>query len=68
MDYGWDYKPYVSAAERRRNAQREIEKRTRKGQAASPVVIDGRLGAKTSNGTAITQLSGNCWKKAQACC
>ena len=43
--YGW--KPYVSVAERRRKAMREIEKRRKKGHAISPVTIDGRTIAKT---------------------
>jgi uncharacterized Zn finger protein len=38
--YAW--KPYVSAEERRRKAQREVEKRRKKGNAVSPVVIEGR--------------------------
>ena len=46
MDYyGW--KPYVSVAERRREAMREIEKRRKKGHLISPVTIDGRTIAKT---------------------
>src|SRR5271155_2251804 len=43
--YGW--KPYVSVAERRRKAMREIEKRGKKGHPISPVTIDGRTIAKT---------------------
>ena len=43
--YGW--RPYVSVAERRRNAMREIEKRRKKGDPISPVTIDGRMIAKT---------------------
>ncbi len=43
--YGW--KPYVSVAERRRKAIREIEKRRKKGHAISPVIIDGRAIVKT---------------------
>jgi len=43
--YGW--RPYVSVAERRRNATREIEKRRKKGDPVSPVTIDGRTIAKT---------------------
>jgi hypothetical protein len=43
--YGW--KPYVPAAARRRKAEREVEKRRKKGQAISPVVIEGRTIAKT---------------------
>jgi uncharacterized Zn finger protein len=43
--YGW--RPYVSVAERRRKAMREIEKRRKKGTTISPVTIDGRTIAKT---------------------
>src|SRR6202158_2324854 len=43
--YGW--RPYVSAAERRGKAMREIEKRRKKGHPISPVSIDGRTIAKT---------------------
>jgi uncharacterized Zn finger protein len=43
--YGW--KPYVSVAERRREAMREIEKRRKKGHLISPVTIDGRAIVKT---------------------
>ena len=43
--YGW--KPYVSAAERRLKATREMEKRRKKGHASSPVTIDGRTIVKT---------------------
>ena len=37
----------MSAAERRRKALREIEKRKKKGHTISPVTIDGRTIAKT---------------------
>jgi uncharacterized Zn finger protein len=43
--YSW--KPYVSVAERRFNALREIEKRKKKGHTVSPVTIEGRAIAKT---------------------
>ncbi len=43
--YGW--KPYVPVAERRRKAMRELEKRRKKGDGASPVVVEGRVIAKT---------------------
>src|SRR5271165_5665117 len=52
MNYDWGYKPYVSAAERRRNAMLEIEKRGKKGQKVSPIVIDGRAITKTFWGKA----------------
>src|ERR1700719_2062029 len=43
--YGW--RPYVSVAERRRNAMREIEKRRKQGNPVAPVTIAGRMIAKT---------------------
>jgi uncharacterized Zn finger protein len=42
-DYdGWGWRPYVTVAERRRKAAREMEKRKKKGYAVSPVIIEGR--------------------------
>ncbi len=50
-NYGW--RPYVPVAERRANAAREMAKLTKKtGQAASPVVLDGRKIASTFWGKA----------------
>jgi len=49
-DWGW--KPYVSVAERRRKAAREMEKRKKQGHAISPVSIEGRTIAKTFWGKA----------------
>jgi uncharacterized Zn finger protein len=43
--YGW--KPYVPAAERRRKAAREVEKRRKQGHILSPVSIEGRAIVKT---------------------
>src|SRR4051812_45560011 len=40
--YGYGFRPYVSVAERRRKALREMEKRKKQGHAVSPVSIDGR--------------------------
>jgi uncharacterized Zn finger protein len=51
MDY-WGWKPYVSAAERRRQAAREVEKRRKQGHSVSPVVIEGRAIVKTFWGKA----------------
>jgi uncharacterized Zn finger protein len=48
--YGW--KPYVSVAERRRKAEREMRKLRKKGHPVSPVVIDGRTIARTFWGKA----------------
>ena len=45
--YGWGWRPYVSVAERRRKAAREMEKRKKQGHAVSPVSIEGRTIAKT---------------------
>lgn len=50
-DY-WGWKPYVSVAERRRRAAREIEKRRRQGHPVSPVIIEGRTIVKTFWGKA----------------
>lgn len=43
--YGW--RPYVSVAERRRKAMREVEKRRKKGAPISPITIEGRKIAAT---------------------
>ena len=51
MSY-YGFRPYVSVAQRRRQAQREIEKKRQKGLVVLPVVIDGRLIAKTFWGKA----------------
>ena len=48
----WGWRPYVSVAERRRMAARELEKRKKKGHAVSPVIIEGRTIAKTFWGKA----------------
>ena len=48
--YGW--KPYVSAAERRRQAEREMHKLAKKGHPVSPVAIEGRTIAGTFWGKA----------------
>ena len=50
MFNGW--RPYVSVAERRRRAEREMAKRRKKGHSVSPVVIEGRTIAKTFWGKA----------------
>jgi hypothetical protein len=49
-DYGW--KPYVSVAERRRKAAREMRKLQKKGHPVSPVVLEGRTIARTFWGKA----------------
>src|SRR5438128_5607759 len=47
MDYNWGWRPYVSAAERRRKGLEEVAKLRKKGQPVSPVVINGRAIVKT---------------------
>jgi uncharacterized Zn finger protein len=51
---GWHYgfRPYVHVAQRRREAQRELEKLRNKGLIVQPISIDGRLIAKTFWGKA----------------
>ena len=45
--YDYQWAPYVSVAERRRKAAREMEKLRKKGHPVSPVHIEGRTIAKT---------------------
>src|ERR1043166_9214391 len=49
-DWGW--RPYISVAERRRKAAREMEKRRKQGSLVSPVVVEGRTIVKTFWGKA----------------
>src|SRR3954447_11541438 len=48
----FQFRPYVPVAQRRAKAAREIEKRRKKGQPVSPVVIEGRTIAHTFWGKA----------------
>lgn len=50
MYYGW--KPYVSVAQRRAKAEREVNKLKQRGQKIEPVTIDGRKIANTFWGIA----------------
>lgn len=50
-DY-YDWKPYVPVAERRRQAEREMQKLRKKGRPVAPVVIEGRAIARTFWGQA----------------
>jgi uncharacterized Zn finger protein len=53
---GWDYygyKPYVPVAKRRAQAAKEVAKRLKKGEAVSPVQIEGR--------TITSTFWGNAW-------
>jgi uncharacterized Zn finger protein len=51
---GWNYEfaPYVPVAQRRREAQRELEKLRKKGLVVLPIEINGRIIAKTFWGKA----------------
>jgi uncharacterized Zn finger protein len=52
MYFDWGWKPYVSVAERRRQATRKMEKLRKKGHPVSPVTIEGRTIVKTFWGKA----------------
>src|SRR5512145_52742 len=52
MSYYYGFRPYVSVAERQRNAEREMQKLRKKGHPVSPVVIEGRAIAQTFWGKA----------------
>lgn len=46
MSY-FDWHPYVSVAEKRRQAERELAKLRKRGQSVAPVTVEGRTIAKT---------------------
>ena len=48
----WSFRPYVSVAQRRANAAREVAKLKKKGRTISPVVLDGKQIATTFWGKA----------------
>jgi uncharacterized Zn finger protein len=52
MGWRYDYKPYVPVAKRRAQAAREVVKRLKKGQAVSPIIIEGRAIVSTFWGKA----------------
>jgi uncharacterized Zn finger protein len=52
MGWYYDFRPYVSVAERRRQALREMEKRRKQGLPVEPIVIEGRTIARTFWGKA----------------
>lgn len=55
----YEYRPYVTVAERRRQAEAESKRRRKQGQALSPVHVEGRLIARTFWGKAwCTNLEG----------
>src|SRR5947199_4056325 len=48
----FEFRPYVPVAQRRAQAAREVQKRRKKGETISPVVIEGRTIAHTFWGKA----------------
>lgn len=52
MSWRYDYRPYVPVAKRRAQAAREVARRVKKGEAVSPVVIEGRTIVSTFWGKA----------------
>ena len=59
MSWYYDYKPYVSVAERRAKAARAMQKMAKNGQKITPVSIEGRKITKTFWGDAwCTNLEG----------
>jgi uncharacterized Zn finger protein len=48
----YDWRPYVPVAERRRRAEREMQRRRKKGHPVAPVVVEGRAIARTFWGKA----------------
>ena len=52
MSYYFAWRPYISAAEKRRNAEREVAKLKKRGQSIAPVRIEGRTIAKSFWGQA----------------
>jgi uncharacterized Zn finger protein len=53
MSYYFEWRPYVSAGEKRRQAEREVAKLKKRGQTIAPVKIDGR--------TIATSFWGKSW-------
>jgi uncharacterized Zn finger protein len=52
MSWEWSFRPYVSAAEKRRRSQREADACERNGQKLNPVHIEGRMIARSFWGKA----------------
>jgi uncharacterized Zn finger protein len=52
MSWNYGFRPYVPVAQRRRAAQRELEKMRKRGLVVQPITINGRLIAKTFWGKA----------------
>jgi uncharacterized Zn finger protein len=52
MSWGWSFRSYVSAGEKRRRSQKAADACERNGQKLSPVRIDGRMIARSFWGKA----------------
>ena len=52
MSYYFAWRPYISVAEKRRNAEREVARLKKRGQSIAPVRIEGRTIAKSFWGQA----------------
>src|SRR6266481_8552699 len=52
MSGGWSFRPYVSAAEKRRRAKKAANALEKKGQKLNPVRVDGRTIARSFWGQA----------------
>ena len=52
MSWGWNYRPYVTAAQRRTKAEKHAQKLAKKGTKLAPVRIEGRAIATTIWGKA----------------
>jgi uncharacterized Zn finger protein len=52
VGWSYDYKPYVSVAQRRAQAAKEVAKRMKKGEKISPLIIEGRAIVSTFWGKA----------------
>jgi uncharacterized Zn finger protein len=52
MSWGYQFRPYVSVAQRRANAAREVAKMSKKGRAVAPVQLAGKTIATTFWGKA----------------
>ncbi|MFO0794665.1 MAG: SWIM zinc finger family protein [Candidatus Brocadiaceae bacterium] len=50
--YGWGWRPYISVAEKKRQADQAVAKMKKKGQKVSPVKVEGRSLANTFWGKA----------------
>jgi hypothetical protein len=52
---GWGWRPYVSVAERRLEALREMDVRRKKGHSVSPVMMEGRTIVKYLLGQGVVR-------------